>query len=242
MTCQRKQKLFIALFLFASIIQGNLCGQNNWLGTIDGSIDYKNILTTGNNVLTIQDVYVWDNGEGVSPEGQGSNCSWYGMCHGPLGRIHIKIYGPDKKTLLYHTYLHGPWKTGENKFEWKDNEGLTYSNYGIYDWDWFSFDNIYIQIYESDPKKVIGFLRKHDTLIYLHVNRYSSKNGLRFSSHHIPILDLTTKNLGGPDLISYQVKKNREKVRKNQEKKRLSRLSTSERLKQDPTFDPGGKW
>jgi|GEM_PF-1956537 len=164
-----------------------------WQGTFDGKWDPGRIQTSGDNVLIVERAYVWDNGEGKSPTGGGSNWAWYGLKHGPYGNVHLKVYSPDGTYLLRDTMLHGPWETGTRKWEWKDDEGVEYVNYGIYDWDAFGYDAVRIEIYESDP----GPGRSDDYLMTLLVNRQRSYCGLHYSSYHIPTLDLRTVDLSG---------------------------------------------
>ncbi len=165
----------------------------DWQGTFDGRWDPGRIQTSGDNVLIVERAYVWDNGEGKSPTGEGSDWAWYGVKHGPDGNLHLKVYSPDGKFLLRDTMLHGAWETGDRKWEWKDDEGLEYIYYGIYDWDDFGYDAVQIEIYESDP----GPFRSHDYLMTLHVDRQRSYCGVGYSSYHMPILDLRTVDLSG---------------------------------------------
>jgi hypothetical protein len=164
-----------------------------WRGTFDGRWDPVRIQTSGDNVLIVERAYVWDNGEGKSPTGGGSDWAWYGVKHGPYGNLHLKVYSPDGAYLLRHTMLHGAWKTGDHKWEWKDDEGVEYINYGIYDWDAFGYDIVRVEIYESDP----GPWRSDDYLMTLLVDRRRSYCGLHYSSYHMPTLDVRTVDLSG---------------------------------------------
>lgn len=186
----------VLMLLACGLLAPGALWARNWKGIFDGKVDARRIHTSGNNLLVVERAYVWDNGEGKHPDGTGSDRAWYGWKHGPKGNFHVKIYAPDQRTELKHTRLHGPWHTHKNMYEWKDDEGLEYVNYGLYDWDSHPYTRVYIWIYESDPPN--GWGRRHDTLMTLWVDRDSSRAGVSYSSYHIPTLDLRTVRLAGP--------------------------------------------
>ncbi len=200
-----KIKILFYLFFISIILPQILLSQSNWLGTFDGKKDPEMLHNYGDNILIVKKAYVWDNREGKKPTGKGSNYGFWGPFwkkHGPYGNFHVLIYAPDQKTLLGHTYLHGNWKTGATKWEWKDDEGLEYINYGIHDWDVFNYDDLYIIIYESDPSEWQGIKipelitgRKHDIVMDFWVNRDESYCGVSYSNYNMPILELQTVDL-----------------------------------------------
>lgn len=125
----------------------------------------------GDNVLSIFFVSVWDNGEGVSPDGRGSDYApyyipaqvvslgfWELGHHGPYGNLYIVIYAPEQAALdhwdnsleLDRRVLRGPHYTHEDKFEWLDREEMEYVNYGIFDWDSSPYDRVFVRVFESD--------------------------------------------------------------------------------------------
>lgn len=188
----------IQSLIFLMIICISINAQT-YQGVFDGKKDSKRLINYGDNILTVNYANIWDNGEGKSPTGKGSDRSWYGMKHGPYGNLHLLIYAPNQETLLVHTRLHGPWKTGSYKWEWLDNESLDYINYGIYDWDVYNYDHVYICIYESDPKDVkgipIGLFRKHDVLITMRVDKDESYCEMNYYNHNVPSIKLQTVDL-----------------------------------------------
>lgn len=162
----------------------------------------KPCITAGDNVLTIDFVHVWDNGEGKDPWGSGSDYApypdyrkpWQLMKHGPYGNIHVIIYAPTGQKLFEVDNLPGPEWTG-SKYEWLDNQWMSYRNFGIYDWDWFPYTTVTVRLYESDP----GPFREHDDLIRMRV-QYKPFLSMSYESDHVPDVWLTTRNL--PDYES----------------------------------------
>lgn len=132
----------------------------------DGSLTDE-ILSVGEELLTIEYAYVEDNGEGQWPP------------HGPYGSIHVVVYSPEQppeapwsaNLELYRTMLYGPHQTVGNLFEWLDGEEITYTNYALYDWRSYQYEQITLRFYESDP----GSGRKHDDLLVAFVSRNETK-------------------------------------------------------------------
>ncbi|MDX2133974.1 MAG: hypothetical protein SFV52_04285 [Saprospiraceae bacterium] len=210
-------KMSLTIFLILGAFFQPVLSQQYWQGTFDGMNDNEvdkntgrdRIVKRGNDVLVISSAYVWDNGEGKDPFGRGSDYGYWGPFwkkHGPEGNFHILIYNETLDEIIGHTRLHGPHRRGESKWEWKDNEGLNYINYGIFDWTKYDKENVFIIIYESDPSET-NFMgrklrvpewvsgREHDILISFWVNKSKSYCGLSLQNHHIPILTLSTVDL-----------------------------------------------
>lgn len=134
-----------------------------------GQYDFSKVITEGDNILVIDFVHVYDNAEGVAPDGSGTNWGWMGPIpwkHGPVGNLHIRILATDGQLLRHVPYLPGPARTLP-RFEWKDNQCMAYLNFGIWDWDETADTAVVVHIYESDP----GIGREHDTLIRALVRR-----------------------------------------------------------------------
>ena len=162
----------------------------------------KPCIAAGDNILTIDFVHIWDNGEGKDPWGAGSDYApypnptkpWQLMKHGPYGNIHVVVYSPSGQKLHEVSNLPGPEWTG-SKYEWLDNQWMSYRNFGIYDWDWFPYTTVTVRLYESDP----GPFREHDDLIVMRV-QYKPLLSMTYESDHVPDVWLTTRNL--PDYES----------------------------------------
>jgi hypothetical protein len=128
----------------------------------DGGLT-EDILSAGDELLTIEYANVIDNGEGRWPP------------HGPYGSIHVIVYRPEQLLEapwspvleLYETMLYGPHQTIGDLFEWLDDEELFYVNYALYDWSWYGLDRVILRFYESDP----GLGREHDDLLAVLVSR-----------------------------------------------------------------------
>ncbi len=156
---------------------------------------FHNVITAGDNVLVIDFVYVYDNAEGVKPDGLGTNWGWMGPIpwkHGPVGNLHIRLYDDDGIELRHLRNLPGPARTLP-RFEWKDNQCMAYQNFGIWDWDWTTDSAVTVRIYESDP----GPWREHDTLIRARVRR--SEFACVDSTYFIPRIELRTTTL--PEVV-----------------------------------------
>jgi len=163
-------------------------------------------ITSGENILVIDFVHIWENGEGKDPFGYGSDRAPYpgfksigdffkGWKHGPHGNIHIKVYSLNGRLLKHISNLPGPEWTG-SKYEWLDDQYMNYSNFGIYDWDSENFSSVRVKIYESDPH------RKDDVLMNFVVN-YDKHNYSVFQSKHIPEIFLSTTSLPDYNGSSY---------------------------------------
>lgn len=161
-------------------------------GLCDASCnDFHNVITEGDNVVVIDFVHVYDNAEGKKPDGSGTNWGWMGPIpwkHGPVGNLHIRIYGDDARELRHIRNLPGPERTLP-RFEWNDNQCMAYLNFGIWDWDWSADTSITVRIYESDP----GPWRDHDTLIRAKVSR--SVQAQVDSTYFIPRIEFRTTAL-----------------------------------------------
>ena len=87
------------------------------LSVFDGGLA-EDILSTGEELLSIEYAHVIDNGEGRWPP------------HGPYGSIHVIVYRPEQfpeapwtpELELYETMLYGPHRTISDLFEWLDDE------------------------------------------------------------------------------------------------------------------------
>lgn len=158
----------------------------------DASIhDFHNVITSGDNVLVIDFVHVFDNAEGKKPDGSGTNWGWMGPIpwkHGPVGNLHIRLYADDGRELRHLRNLPGPARTLP-RFEWKDNQCMAYQNFGIWDWDWTVDSAVVVRIYESDP----GPGREHDTLIRARVRR--AETARVDSTYFIPRIEFRTTTL-----------------------------------------------
>jgi len=166
----------VACFLFATFVaialtpgMGSATGRGAAPAFFDGNLD-PGIQKPGPDSLLLLYAFVCDNGEGRSPCGEGSNCSWYGHCHGPLGNIHVTVIDVGTKTDLRSTMLHGPHRTGTTKFEWDDNEEVVYTNYALLDWRTSTSKDVMIHMWESDP----GPGRGNDPIISFRVRRSES--------------------------------------------------------------------
>lgn len=163
---------------------------------IEGQCDadvygFHNVITEGDNVLVVDFVHVYDNAEGKKPDGSGTNWGWMGPIpwkHGPVGNLHIRIYGDDGRELRHLRNLPGPARTLP-RFEWKDNQCMAYVNFGIWDWDWTTDTSVVVRIYESDP----GPWREHDTLIRSRVLR--TERSHIDSTYFIPRIEFRTTTL-----------------------------------------------
>lgn len=156
-----------------------------------GTYDFHNVITEGDNILVIDFVHVYDNAEGKKPDGSGTNWGWMGPIpwkHGPVGNLHIRIYGDDGRELRHLRNLPGPARTLP-RFEWKDNQCMAYLNFGIWDWDWTADTSVVVRIYESDP----GPWREHDTLIRACVPR--AERAHADSTYFIPRIEFRTTTL-----------------------------------------------
>lgn len=153
--------------------------------------DFSNVITGGDNILVIDFVHVFDNAEGVKPDGSGTNWGWMGPIpwkHGPVGNLHIRLYSDDGRELRHVRNLPGPARTLP-RFEWKDNQCMAYQNFGIWDWDETADSAIVVRIYESDP----GPGREHDTLIRARITRLETSHA--DSSYFIPRIEFRTTTL-----------------------------------------------
>lgn len=149
---------------------------------------FHNVITSGDNILVIDFVHVYDNAEGTKPDGSGTNWGWMGPIpwkHGPVGNLHIRIYDDDGSELRHLRNLPGPARTLP-RFEWKDNQCMAYQNFGIWDWDLTADSAVTVRIYESDP----GPWREHDTLILARVTRSETVHA--DSSYFIPRIEFRT--------------------------------------------------
>lgn len=166
---------------------GPLSHQNDEL-IFDGSLA-DDILSAGENLLTIEYAYVEDNGEEQR------------LPHGPYGSIHVVVYSPDQppqapwspELELYRTMLYGPHQTVGNLFEWLDNEAITYTNYALYDWSLHQYEQVTLRFYESDP----GPGREHDDLLVAPVSRSETEERVATFSSDKMWVRIKTKNLGG---------------------------------------------
>ena len=153
----------------------------------DGGLT-DDILSVGEDLLTIEYAYVEDNGE----EQQ--------LPHGPYGSIHVVIYGPEQppeapwspELELYRTMLYGPHQTVGNLFEWLDNEVMTYTNYALYDWSLHQYEQVTLRFYESDP----GPGREHDDLLTAPVNRNETEEQPKILDSDKMQVRIRTRNLG----------------------------------------------
>lgn len=153
--------------------------------------NFHHVIDEGDNILVIDFVHVYDNGEGERPDGSGTNWGWMGPIpwkHGPVGNLHIRIYGDDGRELRHLRNLPGPSRTLP-RFEWKDNQCMVYLNFGIWDWDWSTDSTATVLIYESDP----GPGREHDTLIRTQIPRGMAE--WADSNYYIPRIEFRTTTL-----------------------------------------------
>lgn len=153
--------------------------------------DFPNVITEGDSVLVIDFVHVFDNAEGVAPDGSGSNWGWMGPIpwkHGPVGNLHIRVYGEDGRELRHVRNLPGPARTPP-RFEWKDNQCMAYRNFGIWNWGLSKDTVVTVWVYESDP----GPGREHDTLIRSRVRR--SIESTTDSTYFVPVIKFQTTAL-----------------------------------------------
>ncbi|MBD3339555.1 MAG: hypothetical protein GF353_10625 [Candidatus Lokiarchaeota archaeon] len=105
-------------------------------------LGFKNVVK-GKNLLTIERAFIRDDGE---------NNFWRGCAD--IG-LHIYEYNngnwkPTKNIRLYGPYYCGIDNDGSKKFEWLDNLGIIYKNFGILKWKNFSGDLIRIKLEEGD--------------------------------------------------------------------------------------------
>lgn len=129
---------------------------------LDDLVTSTGVIVAGDDVLTIERAVVWDDQE--------SNPSWL-----PFGWVpkvgdefgsgnkwanwHLDVYSPDKRRLLYRTYLQGPARSPGGNCEWADEKDfkpqvLDYESYGIWDWDWVAdgiqYDTVLVCLWEGD--------------------------------------------------------------------------------------------
>jgi hypothetical protein len=156
-----------------------------------GTRRFHNVITEGDNILVIDFVHVYDNGEGKNPDGSGSNWGWMGPIpwkHGPVGNLHVRICGDDGRELRHLRNLPGPARTLP-RFEWTDDQCMAYLNFGIWGWDETPDTAVTVWVYESDP----GPGREHDTLIRSFINRSASSSV--DSTYFIPRIEFRTTTL-----------------------------------------------
>ena len=159
---------------------------------LDGNLVSKpRVILAGDNILTIKKAVVWDDQE--------SNPDWlpFGWIPGKIGaefgkgnvwaNWHVVIYDIDKTERLWKTCLQGPALSPSGSCEWADEKDfkpqtLTYSSYGIWDWDWSDHTEILVFLYEGDR----GF--GDDPIGYFKVSRYKTTGqDLSLSDNGYPI-------------------------------------------------------